>query len=448
LDASDANVKGASSSVRRSTKSILFSAVFAAASIFIAACGGPGSSTDGGNVDPNETAATVNGKPIKMEDVERAIKQQAQGQETNLSPLELAAGRLQVLQSLIEQEVMYQKAEKEGTVPTDEEVNGEFNKRKTASGLSAEQFDAKMKEIGETEASARLTIKKGLAIQKLNDKITGKIEPPKENEIAQFYNNNPAAFKNKRGAQLAAIVVDPTDNGQGDTTRNDLEAQAKARELGMRVVQGADFATVAREASEESNTRMQGGDWRYFTEEEMNQAFGQQLTKSIMTEMQNGQIVRSIIPFEGKYLIIKLQRKQEADEDRTLETPGVRQEITDYLINSRKQLLAASYQAIAMNEAKIENFLAKKVVANPNELSGARPAAAANTNTGSAANANTAANTANSANSANTSNTASRGTNTANAPTNAPSPAVTASKPVSTPKPAAAPNTSSANSNK
>ena len=44
---------------------------------------------------------------------------------------------------------------------------------------------------------------------------------------------------------------------------------------------------------------------------------------------------------------------------------------------------------MAMNEAKVENFLAKKVVDNPNELSGARPAAAVNTNTAvPAANAN------------------------------------------------------------
>ncbi len=434
--------------MRRSTKSILFSAVFAATSVFIAACGGQGGGTEGGNVDPNETAATVNGKPIKMEEVERAIKQQAQGQESNLSPLELAAGRLQVLQSLIEQEVMYQKAEKEGTVPTDEEVTGEFNKRKTASGLSQEQFDAKMKEIGETEASARLTIKKGLAIQKLNDKITGKIEPPKENEIAQFYNNNPAAFKNKRGAQLGAIVVDPSDSGQGDTTRNDLEAQAKARELGMRVVQGADFATVAREASEESNTRMQGGDWRYFTEDEMKQAFGNEVTNAIMAQMQNGQILRSIIPFEGKYLIIKLQRKQETDEDRTLETPGVRQEITDYLINSRKQLLAASYQAIAMNEAKIENFLAKKVVNNPNELSGARPAVAANSNAGSSTNTNTGSNVSNTGN-VNTGNAgATNHANAANAAVNTARPTPAVNKPASTPKPAAVPNTAATNSNK
>lgn len=387
-----------------------FLAVIVASAALLAGCGGPtGGPTSG--VDPNETAATVNGKPIKMEEVERAIKQQAQGQENRLSALELAAARLQVLQSLIEQEVMYQKAEKEGTVPTEEEVTGEFNKRKTASGLSSEQFDAKMKEIGENEASARLAIKKGLAIQKLNEKITNKIDAPKDNEIAQFFNSNPEAFKAKRGAQLAAIVIDPRDSGQGDMTRNDLEAQAKAKEIGTRLVQGADFATVARESSEDPNSRLQGGDWRYFTEEEMRQAFPEGVADQIMN-MQNGQIYRQIIPFEGRYLILKLQRKQETDEARTLETPGVRQEIIDFLTNSRKQLLAASYQTTAMNEAKIENFLAQKVVTNPNDLSGARPAVPAGP-------ANTNAAPANAAN-----------VNSSNAPAvNANKPAANAQKP-------------------
>ena len=68
---------------------------------FAAACGGPGTTGPGG-VDMNESAATVNGKAIKFEEVERAVKQQAQGQESKLSALELASARLQVLQTLIE----------------------------------------------------------------------------------------------------------------------------------------------------------------------------------------------------------------------------------------------------------------------------------------------------------------------------------------------------------
>ena len=357
-------------------------------------------SGDSGKPDPNETAATVNGKAIKLEDVERGIKQQGQGQEAKFSPLELAAARLQVLDSLVQQEVLFQKAEKEGTVPSDEDVTAEFNKQKTASGLSQEQFEAKLKEIGETDASARGKLKQTLAIQKMIDKITGKIEPPKDNDIEAFYKSNPESFKNKRGAQLAAIVIDPADNGEGDTTKNDIEAQQKAKEVGQRILQGADFATVARESSEEPNTRTSGGDWRYFAEDEMKQTLGAGVADYIMNKMQNGQLVPQAIPLDGKILIIKLQRKVEKDEDLTLESPNVRQQITDYLTNQRKELLKQSFAAMAMNDAKIENFLAKKVVENPNELSGARPAVVAtpsntnsNANTTTNSNANTNVNT-------------------------------------------------------
>jgi len=86
--------------VRRSISFLLsLTTVTVLAALFVA-CGPTGSGPNG-PVDNNETAATVNGKTIKMEEVERAIKQQAQGQEIRLSPLELAAGRLQVLQTLI-----------------------------------------------------------------------------------------------------------------------------------------------------------------------------------------------------------------------------------------------------------------------------------------------------------------------------------------------------------
>jgi hypothetical protein len=100
---------------------------------------------------------------------------------------------------------------------------------------------------------------------------------------------------------------------------------------------------------------------------------------------------------QGKYYILKLQERSDKDENLTLESPGIRQQVADTLINARKQLLVASYQTIAMNEAKVENYLAKNVVERPNELSGARPASAdtpaTNTNTNAAANSNAAANT-------------------------------------------------------
>jgi hypothetical protein len=386
--------------VQNNRLTILTVFITALFSMLLSGCGGAGGAAPTGG----DAAATVNGKAIKLEDVERALKQQAQGQEGNLSPLELAQARLQILENLIQQEVMFQKAEKEGTVPSDEDVTLEYNKRRQASGLSAEQFDAKMKEIGETEASARESIKRGIAIQRLIDKITGKIEPPKDKEIEDFYNGNKAAFVKKKGVKLAAIVIDPADNGEGDQTKSEVDAVRVGNEIINQLRQGADFATVASERSEDQS-RFQRGDIGYISEEEMRQSFPPQVVQTLMDpKFQVGQILPT--PVQGKFYILKLQERSTADENLTLESPGVRQQVTDSLINARKQLLSQSYAAIAMNEAKIENNLAKKVVENPNELSGARPATAASAQTPAAnttANANTANTNANSAASTGTS---------------------------------------------
>lgn len=385
--------RGAKVSVQINIKGFLGLVATAVFASMFAACGGPGGNST--SADSNETAAKVNGKVITMQEVDRSVKMQAQGQETKMSPLELAGARLQVLDSLIQQEVMFQKAEKESAVPTEDEVTAELNKQKTQSGKSADQIAKDMKESGVTEASVRDSLKKELAIQKLVDKITGKIEPPKDSEIEAFYNGNKEAFVKKKGVKLAAIVIDPKNNGEGDTTVDEQSAVLKANEIAKQLQAGADFATIAREKSEDES-KFQNGDLGYISEEDLRQSFPPETVATLMNpDFAVGKTLGT--RSQGKIFFLKLQERSDKDEAVTLESPGVRQQVTDELVKARKQLLASSYQAIAMNEAKIENFLAKKVVDNPNELSGARPAGASapsgetNSNSNANANANIAA---------------------------------------------------------
>lgn len=374
--------------VRQANFKVLATAFIALASFVFSACSAP---APAGATTGN--AATVNGKAISMEDVERIIKQQGQGQEAKLSPLELAQARLQALDSLIQQEVMYQKAEKEGTIPTDDQVTEEYNKAKQTSGLSADQFDKQIKDAGQTEQTLREQFKRNLAIQKLKDKITSKIEPAKDSEVEAFYKGNPSYFTKKRGVKLAAIVVDPSNSGEGDTTTDQASAAQQIKEIITQLQQpGTDFASVAREKSEDES-RLQGGDLGYITEDQLRQTFGDQVAGGFMNPQFTVGKVAGPFNVQGKYYLLKLQERVDKDEALTLESPGVRQNILDTLLNARKQLLAASYQAIAMDEAKVDNLLAKQIVENPNEMSGARPAdtsANSNANT-TAANTNTAA---------------------------------------------------------
>ncbi|MBK8467418.1 MAG: SurA N-terminal domain-containing protein [Chloracidobacterium sp.] len=389
--------------VQPNKKQILAMSLTAVFAAILGACSVPVANTSGGgSVDSNETAAKVNGKVITMQEVDRAVKQQSQGQESKLSPLELAAARLQVLQGLVEQEVMYQKAEKENMVPSEEDVTGEINKRKVDSRLSVEEFDKQMKQAGLDDKSFRDSAKRALAIQKLVDKVTSRIETPKDQEIADFFKSNPDLFVRKRGVRLAAIVIDPSDGGEGDMTRNEVEASQKVKEVLAKVQQPAsDFAALAREFSEDPS-KLQGGDLGYISEEELKQNFGANIAAAFMNPQFNIGQVTNMVPVNGKGYIFKLQERVEKEENLTLDSPDVRPQINKLLVDNRKQLLAASYQAIAMNEAKIENYLAKKVVDNPNELSGTRPAGAVNANTSGATNSNTSTNTMAAAN-ANTS---------------------------------------------
>lgn len=371
----------------------------------------------------SDLAATVNGKPIKREEVEKVLKNRLRDEMGKLSPLELAQARLQGLEQLIQQEVLFQKAEKEKTVPTEEEVTQEINKQKTTSGKSQEEFDKALKDAGITEADLRENVKKQLAIDKLVEKVTGAVEPPKDKEIEDFFNSSKDLYVNKRGAQFAAVVLDPTDSGQPtDRTKNQTDLGVVLKEINQKLGQGVDFATVAREYSEDPASAARGGDFQFFTIEQMDKLFGQNgAGEAVVSKFQVGAIVPQLVQLEGKTLILKLQRKQEKDEAQDLTKPEVRQNITDGLINARKSLLSASFAAVAMNESRIENFLAKEIVARPNELSGARPASAANSNTGTenanvGANTNSAANTAaNAANkpAANTAANANKAANTA-----------------------------------
>src|SRR4029450_13774834 len=100
-------------------------------------------------------------------------------------------------------------------VPKDEDVAAEINKQKVDSRLSQEEFDKQMTQAGLNEASYRDSVKRAMAIKALVDKVTGRIETPKDNEIEAFYKGNPEMFVKKRGVQRAAIVVYPANCGHG-----------------------------------------------------------------------------------------------------------------------------------------------------------------------------------------------------------------------------------------
>jgi len=365
--------------VQRKNLRFIFLTAAALSVLLTSAC------SSGNDASPENTvAATVNSKKIMLAEVERIIHQQSQGKESQLSAHELAQGRLQVLDRLIQREVLFQRAQQEKLLPSEDEITNAINKQKQDSGMTDEEFARQLKDQNLTMEALREEAKRDIAIQKLQDKYASKITIS-DREVEDYYNANKQQFVNARGVGLAMIVVDPADNSQQGITqgdaKGDAEAKTKIDDVYQRLKNGDDFATLARAKSEDQSL-LQGGDIGFATEEQLKQnGFPPDLISQLMGPMQIGSFTAPV-KFSspqypgGRWYIFKLQEKHLQTENLTLESQGVRQQITMALTNQRKEILNAALVEVALTEAKIVNNLAANMLTNPSNL-GLRPASAA-----------------------------------------------------------------------
>jgi peptidyl-prolyl cis-trans isomerase SurA len=335
-----------------------------------------GCSSGGPEAKDNMVAATVNGRNIMLKEVERGVNQQANGKASDLSQLQLAQARLTVLNGLIQREVLFQRAEREKVLPTETEIDGVISAQKQQTGMTSEDFEKGLKEQNLSMETLREEARKDLAISKLQDKYSGKIDIS-DREVEEFYANNKKQFVNNRGVAIAMIMVDPADNssqGITDDAKNDADAKLKIDNIYQQLQGKADFATVARAKSEDINTLRSGGDIGFATEQDLkNNGFPTEVVANFFGPMQVGDYTQPVRFGSGKWYVFKLAERRLQEENLTLESAGVRQQIAQGLTNQRKQILNAALMEVAINEARIVNNLASNMLTNPGNL-GLRPA--------------------------------------------------------------------------
>ncbi|MGB8508733.1 MAG: SurA N-terminal domain-containing protein, partial [Pyrinomonadaceae bacterium] len=358
--------------MHRYAKQIAISAFVLTVTVALAACK-EGQTAPGAT--GSDVAASVNGTNIMLSEVDRLISQQTQGQQAQLSPLELAAARLQVLDGLIQRQVIYQKAVKEKTVPNDEEISAKINEQH--SRATKEEWDKFLKDNNLTEAQLREEARKDLSIQRLQEKLYGKISI-RDQEIDNFYNKNPKQFVNPRGVFLSDIVVDARDGGgqYPDDAKSETEAKAKIDRISTLLKSGgADFATVAR-ASSEDQSNLRGGDIGFANEDDLKQnGFSTELVDRFFNKMPIGGVTDPIQFPDGRWVIFKLTNRQLENQPLTLNSPGVRDQIKDALIGQRRTLLNEALLRTATTDAQIVNNLASGMLNDPSMLGGTQPVA-------------------------------------------------------------------------
>lgn len=361
--------------MQKTVKLLAATTLAALAAFGLTACSKDGGSDASKN---NIVAATVDGRPVMSAEVERQISLQSGGKQAQLSQLQMAQARLTVLDKLIQREVLFQRAEKEKLLPTEDQINAAINQQKQQTGMTDEDFAKSLQAQNVTIDVLKEDARKDLAISSLQDKYAGKISIS-DREVEEYYNNNRPQFVNSRGVALAMIVVDPADNSAQGITNNDAknetDAKLKIDNIYQQLKGGADFATVARAKSEDANSLGKGGDIGFAGEDDLKQTgFPQDLIGKLFASMQAGDVTDPQHFNNGRWYIFKLEEKRLQTENLTLESPGVRQQITQALVNSRKEILNAALLQVALTDAKIVNNLAAGMLNNPGNL-GLRPAA-------------------------------------------------------------------------
>ncbi len=315
--------------------------------------------------------ATVNGKEILRQDVEKIFKSRVNADAPAPSQEEALSLQLSILDELVNSEILLERATKMNLVASDAEVEDKFTESK--SPYTEEEFQKKLKETGLTVDDLRTDLRRQLSIQKLlNREVVAKISIT-DQDISDFYQKNRAQFNVAEPQyHIAQIVVtpraDPTvHNRKNDKATNEAEAGRKAAMLIQKLDGGADFSELAMDYSEDASAST-GGDLGFVPESALNQS-DPALKKAVLA-MKAGQITQPIVVKGGGYRILKLLAKEAAGE-RQFSDVQVQQAIRDALRTRKEQLLRSAYLVEARDEAHVTNYLARQIL----ELAGKVPSA-------------------------------------------------------------------------
>jgi len=321
--------------------------------------------------------AVVNGVEIKRDEVEKYYHSRINPEAQETSPEEILSGKLNVVEQLINNEILLERAKKQSLEASDGEVEDKFTELK--SPYTEEEFQKKLKDGGMTVDDLKRDLRRQLSIQKLlNREVAAKITIT-DQDVTDFYNSNRNQF-NVAEAQyrISQIVVTPRKDAQvrnrkNDDATNDAEAQRKAKMLQDKLNSGADFAQLAMDYSEDPNTAATGGDLGYIPESSLNAPQTDPMLKKAVVSLKPGQ-VSPPIQLRDSIRILKLVAR-EASGQRGVNDPQVQQMIRDTLRNRKEQLLRNAYLAVARDEARVSNYLALQVI----EAAGKLPDAAKST---------------------------------------------------------------------
>lgn len=206
-------------------------------------------------VEPKDVAVSVDGVTLKKDDLARRVKAKMNLYKDKIpadKKKEAQAGlKKQLMEEFVMKTLLTNEANNKKVVATDKDMQTAINQIK-ANIPPDKKVDDFLKENGVTKEDIAL----GIRIRKLVEKEAGKKVKPTEKEINKFYTDNKDKFTTEETVHVRHILV-TIDAKDDEKTKADKKAKIEG--LRKKLLDGADFAEIAKSSSD-CPSKENGGD--------------------------------------------------------------------------------------------------------------------------------------------------------------------------------------------
>ena len=234
---------------------VTFAVLGATAALAVSACGGSMSV-------PSGSVAVVDGTDISRDELDRLLDQAKQGYEANKQEFpKVGTPEFQNLQTqyvayLVQREEFRQAADGLGVEVSEKDVDkSEDELVKTRFDGNRKEYEKALKQQGLTPEQYRSTLETSVLAQKLYDEVTKETKVT-DQDILAYYTQNSSQYGTPESRDVRHVLIaEKGADGQVDFEKS----KAKADQIYADLKGGADFATVARESSEDPGSKDSGG---------------------------------------------------------------------------------------------------------------------------------------------------------------------------------------------
>jgi peptidyl-prolyl cis-trans isomerase SurA len=315
-----------------------------------------------------DTWAVVDGRNISRQDVEKAYRR-AQDTTQTVSDEEALTAKLNLLNDLITQDILLAKATQLKLEVASSDLDAAYTAAKK--NIPDEAFQQELTRRGLTPTELREGLRRELLTRKVVSQEVGSKVAVTDPEITAFFNANRAQFNvPEESYHIAQIVITPVREAQapnrsGDDAATPEAAAAKAQLLMDRLKAGAAFQELAADYSEDPQSAPRGGDLGLVPVSRLKQA--PPALRDAVINKAPGSV--SVVSAGGAHTIVAVI-SHEAAGQRDPSMPAVHDQITQTLRTRKEQLMQAAYLAAIRSDAKVDNYLARRIVESQGKLPG------------------------------------------------------------------------------